>query len=195
MAELTLEARLRAMGEALEFPRVDALADDVVGELGAPRALGDLAALHRWRRPLLAIAAVVLLAVAVTLAVPGSRRAVARWLGFDGYRIERVVHLPDVDAAPAPIGPVVTQGDLTTQAFSKMVMMGTDVQEVDVNGRPGFWISGGEHLFFTYDRGGAPRMQRLAGNTLVWQEGHKIIRVEGVDLTLDEALRIADRAG
>ena len=46
--------------------------------------------------------------VATTLAVPGGRRAVARWLGFDGYRIERVVDLPDAAAAPAPLGPLVS---------------------------------------------------------------------------------------
>jgi hypothetical protein len=185
MAELTLEARLLALGEALEFPRVDTLVDDVLGALEAPVTA------RRWRRPLLAVAAAVVVIVATTLAVPGGRRAVARWFGFDGYRIERVVRLPDVGAAPASVGPVVIRGDLTTDSFSKMATYGTDVRAVTVNGRPGFWISGDQHLFITYRRDGSRREQRLAGNTLVWQEGDEIVRVEGVDLTLAEAFEIA----
>jgi hypothetical protein len=185
MAELTLEARLLALGEALEFPRVDTLVDDVLGALEAPVTA------RRWRRPLLAVAAAVVAIVATTLAVPSSRRAVARWFGFDGYRIERVVRLPDVGAAPASVGPVVIRGDLTTDSFSKMATYGTDVRAVTVNGRPAFWISGDQHLFITYRRDGSRREQRLAGNTLVWQEGDEIVRVEGVDLTLAEAFEIA----
>ena len=61
-----------------------------------------------------------------------------------------------------------------------------------MNGRTGFWISGDEHLFFTYDRDGSRREQRLAGNTLVWQQGDEIVRIEGVQLTLAEALRLAE---
>jgi hypothetical protein len=192
MTDLTLEARLVALGEGLEFPRADALVDDVLAELdqsGAP------ATPWRWRRVLLAAAAVLVIVVAVTLAVPGSRRAVARWFGFDGYRIERVVDLPDIDAAPAPVGPVIVRGDLTTEAFTKLVAQGTDVRRVSVNGLPGVWISGDDHLFFSYRRDGARREQRLAGNTLVWQEGDEIVRIEGDDLTLQQALSIAEESG
>jgi hypothetical protein len=190
MSDVTLDARLVAMGEALEFPRAGSLADDVLAALDEPSADA-----HRWRRPLLAVAAVLLLVLAVTLAIPDSRRAVARWFGFDGYTIERVVDFPDVDAGPAPIGPLVTRGDLTTDAFFKLTRMGTEVRGMDVNGHPGYWISGGQHLFFTYDRNGRRQEQRLAGNTLVWQAGDEIVRIEGVDLTLDEALAIAADLG
>ncbi len=189
MAELTLEARLVALGEALEFPRVDTLVDDVLGALEESVAVGPR---RRWRRPLLAVAAAMVVIVATTLAVPGGRRAVARWLGFDGYRIERVVDLPDpAAAAPAPVGPLVIRGDLTTDAFGKMATYGTDVRAVTVDGRPAYWISGDQHLFITYRRDGTRREQRLAGNTLVWQQGDEIVRIEGVDLTLEEALAIA----
>jgi hypothetical protein len=188
MAELTLEARLVALGEALEFPRADTLVDDVLGGLDEP--VGG-ATRSRWRRPLLAAAAAVVVIVAATLAVPGSRRAVARWFGFDGYRIERVVDLPAVDAAPAPVGPLVIRGDLTTDAFGKLVAAGTEVRIVDVAGQTGYWIAGDQHLFFTYDRDGSRREQRLAGNTLVWQHGDEIVRVEGVGLSLEQALKIA----
>src|SRR5262245_52551720 len=190
MSDVTIDARLVAMGEALEFPRAGSLVDDVLAALDEPAA-----AEYRWRRPLLAVAAVLLLVIAVTLAVPDSRRAVARWFGFDAYTIERVVDFPDVDAGPAPIGPLVTRGDLTTDAFFKLTRMGTEVREVDVKGHAGFWISGGEHLLFTYDRNGVRQEQRLAGNTLVWQQGDEIVRIEGVDLTLDKALEIAADVG
>jgi hypothetical protein len=190
MSELTLDARLVAMGEALEFPHTGSLADDVVAALEQP-----VVEEHRWRRPLLAVAAVALLVLAVTLAIPDSRRAVARWFGFDGYRIERVVDFPDVDAGPAPIGPLITRGDLTTDAFFKLTRIGTEVRDVEVNGHAGFWISGGEHLFFTYDRNGRRQEQRLSGNTLVWQDGDEIVRIEGVDLTLEKALQIAAELG
>jgi hypothetical protein len=192
VAELALEARLEAMGAALAFPRTETLADDVMSALDEPPAATAWA---RWRRPLLAVAAAVLLVVAVTLAIPGSRRAVARWLGFDGYRIDRVVELPDVGAAPAPAGPVVIRGDLERAAFSKLIDAGSRVQVVSVDGRTAYWISGDQHLFFMYRRDGKVEEQRLAGNTLVWQAGGEIIRVEGVDLTLQQALEIAASTG
>jgi hypothetical protein len=186
MAELTLEARLVAMGEELVFPRAETLVDDVLETLEQPGV-----ARSRWRRPLLVAAAAVLVAVAVALAVPGSRRAVARWLGFEGYRIERVVELPDVAAAPAPAGPVVVRGSLEEMTFGKLVEAGTKVEVVSLNGRTAYWISGDQHLFFMYRRNGSIREQRLAGNTLVWQDGDQIVRVEGVGLTLEQALAIA----
>ena len=174
MSDLSLDARLVAMGEALEFPRARVLADDVVARWSSRRPRG-----HRWRRP---VARRRRRGVARARGDAGDSRqpaAVARWFGFDGYRIERVVDFPDVDAGPAPIGPLVTCGDLTTDAFFKLTRFGTEVREVDVNGHAGFWIFGGEHLFFTYDRDGMRKEQRLAGNTLVWQQGDEIVRGPG----------------
>jgi hypothetical protein len=191
VAELTLEARLVAMGESLAFPRAESLVDDVLGALESPAERAPT----RWWRPVLAVAAAVLLIVAVTLAVPESRRAVARWLGFDGYRIDRVVELPDVGAAPAPADTVIVRGDLEQMTFGKLVEAGTNVDVVAVNGRTAYWISGDQHLFFMYHRDGSLREQRLAGNTLVWQDGDEIVRIEGVGLTLEQALALARGEG
>jgi hypothetical protein len=188
MTELSLEARLMAVGESLEFARADVLVDDILEALEERRPR----AASRWRRPLLAVAAVLLVLVAVTLAIPGSRRAVARWIGFDGYRIERVVDLPEIAATPPPVGPVVMRGDLTEEGFRKLVTAGTEVRRIKLHGREAFWISGDQHLFFSYLRDGTRSEQRLAGNTLVWQEGDQIVRVEGVALTLPAALEIAE---
>ena len=47
-----------------------------------------------------------LVAMTVALAVPSSRETIARWLGFDDYRIERVdVVPPTVTVPPEPAGP------------------------------------------------------------------------------------------
>jgi hypothetical protein len=46
-----------------------------------------------------------------------------------------------------------------------------------------------------YERDGSIHEQRLAGNTLVWQDGDEIVRVEGAALTLEQALAIAEGDG
>ena len=81
-------------------------------------------------------------------------------------------------------------GALDPGAFGKLVNAGADVQVVSVDGRTAYWVSGAAHVFF-YRDGAQFREQRLAGNTLVWQRGSDIVRVEGADLTLAEALEIA----
>jgi hypothetical protein len=93
-----LEARLTTLGDALRFPRIDSLADDVVAELAAPPPASIDR--RRWRRPLLAAAALLLVIATVVLAVPASRRTIAGWLGFDGLRIERVELVPPTVTVP-----------------------------------------------------------------------------------------------
>jgi hypothetical protein len=226
VADVLLEDRLRALGEALEFRDEDTLVDDVLGAL-------DVRPPSRWRRPLLVAAAVVVIALTVTLAVPSSRETIARWLGFDDYRIERVDVVPPTLTVPpepagisleeaadrtgvtplvapelgppreiqAPLGRYVLvrydealvatlPGTLDEGAFGKLGTMGMDVRAVEVGGLPGYWISGGPHVFLYTDADGVPREVRAAGDTLVWERGDTIVRVEG-DLTLQRALEIA----
>ena len=226
MADVLLEDRLQALGEALDFRDEDTLVHDVLAALEVRPA-------RRWRRPLLVAAAVVLVAMIVALAVPSSRETIARWLGFDDYRIERVDVIPPTVTVPpepaslsleeaatrtgitpmvapelgpprevqAPLGRYVVvrydealvatlPGTLDEGTFGKLGTAGFDVRAVEVGGAPGYWISGGPHAFLYTDADGVAREVRVAEDTLVWQTGHTIVRIEG-DLTLERAQEIA----
>ncbi|MFP5487711.1 MAG: hypothetical protein ACLGHQ_05340, partial [Acidimicrobiia bacterium] len=60
----------------------------------------------------------------------------------------------------------------------------------DVGGRPGLWIDGAPHELAIRDEDGALVTRRFAGNTLLWQHGATIRRVEGLG-SLEEALAFA----
>jgi hypothetical protein len=65
------------------------------------------------------------------------------------------------------------------------------VQSVDVAGATGYWIQGALHqLLFTFGNEVLPDSLRLATNTLLWQRGDHVYRLEA-DITLETALRIA----
>ena len=72
--------------------------------------------------------------------------------------------------------------------------LGTDttVEPLEVDGARGYWISGEPHAVFYIDARGELREDRgrLAGNTLVWQDGDLIYRLES-RLSKERALAIA----
>jgi hypothetical protein len=76
--------------------------------------------------------------------------------------------------------------------IEKLVVMGTHVERVKINGRRGFFLSGAPHeLHFlgpNYEDEIVNR--RLAGNTLLWERGSLTLRLEG-RMTKDEAVAIA----
>ena len=233
MAEPTIESRLIALGEALRFADVDVLSADVVAALEGLPVPGQRS---RRRRLLLLAAAIVLCIVGVVAAVPDSRHAVARWLGFDDLRIERVDRLPDVP--PADLGPTMTldeagvavgiaprvatglgeplsvhapagrsvavryrdgtaevlvatlPGRLDGGLFGKLVGSGAEVRPLDLDGRPAYWITGPTHVFMYIDADGEIGEARPADDTLVWQDGDAIVRVEG-EIGLERARAIA----
>ena len=76
--------------------------------------------------------------------------------------------------------------------IEKVVATGTRVERVRVNGHRGYWLSGGRHFFIYIGRDGQTDEEslRLAGNTLLWEDGPLTLRLEG-KLTKDEALAIA----
>jgi hypothetical protein len=76
--------------------------------------------------------------------------------------------------------------------FGKMLGRDATIEEVQVNGHPGFWIAGKPHVFYFLDAKGAFREEtmRLATNTLIFDNGGTIVRIEG-DLTKAQALDIA----
>ena len=186
-----VEERLTELGRTLAFPRAETLVDDVLAEIASPQ--------QRSRRPLLVAAAVLLVVAAVVAAVPGSRHAVARWLGFESLRIEVVDRIPReveeaLETVPPPDSYTVTSlpGRIDEGSFRKLVTAGATVTLVDVDGQPGYWIEGEPHVFMYLDPDGEIQEARLAGNTLVWQDGDVIWRVEG-DISLARALDVALR--
>jgi hypothetical protein len=76
-------------------------------------------------------------------------------------------------------------------AIFKKVAVGTTIDQVEIDGGPGFWIEGA-HVFDYFDRRGEFRQEliRLAGNTLLWERGKVTLRLEA-DVSEDEAVKIA----
>ena len=64
---------------------------------------------------------------------------------------------------------------------SKLILEGTKVEKVTVNGQPGWWVEGGVHAFFYRDATGevVDTTLRLVGSTLLWEEAGVAYRVEG----------------
>jgi hypothetical protein len=90
------------------------------------------------------------------------------------------------------IGLLVVQqrgGDLIAE---KLVGPGTRVESVDVDGAPGAWIAGDPHVIVFFDERGQVRQEalRLAGDTLVWERGRLLVRVEGAS-SRERALAVA----
>jgi hypothetical protein len=72
---------------------------------------------------------------------------------------------------------------------------GTTIEAVTVDGEPGFFVSGEEH-FVMFLEDGVVRDERasLAGNTLLWNRGELLLRLEA-DVSRDEALELARSVG
>jgi RNA polymerase sigma factor (sigma-70 family) len=75
---------------------------------------------------------------------------------------------------------------------TKLLGPQTRLEEVAVNGGRGYWIEGQAHVVFVRDSGGAVRDEtlRLAGNTLLWEQGGLTLRLELAG-SREQALRIA----
>jgi len=98
--------------------------------------------------------------------------------------------LPEV--ADTGIGLLVQEirGDLNREMVEKLVVeVGATVTPVTIGGSDGFWIAGRPHLVRYRDANGVERgeMTRLVGDTLVWQAGDVLYRIEsglGMDATV-----------
>jgi hypothetical protein len=93
--------------------------------------------------------------------------------------------------SPEQVRLLVTQigtAELTPDLMKKLVAASTDIRFVELAGlpEPAVWMEGGSHVVVLPD---APA--RLAGNTLVWAQSGRTLRIEGA---LDEsnAVRIAE---
>jgi hypothetical protein len=96
--------------------------------------------------------------------------------------------------AESGIGVVLTQfrADIGPESFEKMLSSGVSVRLTTVKDASGYWIEGGEHLFFYRDADGrvVEDSLRLVGTALVWEQGGLTLRIEGAP-SLSDALRIA----
>jgi hypothetical protein len=84
------------------------------------------------------------------------------------------------------------RGSVDKIYFMKMLGGEATLEEVKVNGHPGYWIAGKPHTFVFVDSNGVVRseMMRLATNTLIFDNGGTVVRIEG-DLTKAQAMEIA----
>ncbi len=89
---------------------------------------------------------------------------------------------PGLRAGPTGHGALVTQfrGALDVSLIGKGVGPGTKVENVRVGDGPGIWVEGEAHFFFYRDGAGNILQEtlRLAGNTLLWQRGDTLLRLE-----------------
>jgi len=94
----------------------------------------------------------------------------------------------------AGVSAIVTEfggGTVAPQFFGKVIDQNTRLESLQVNGGPGFWLEGQPHQFFYEDRVGiVTESLRLAGNTLIWQQGSLVVRIEA-QVDRATALRIA----
>jgi hypothetical protein len=105
-----------------------------------------------------------------------------------------VAYYPPSAALPASsvaqVGALLAQfvGDVEAPLLRKVVAPGA-IEPASVAGRPGFWVSGA-HRVGMLDRGGsfATDTVRLAGDTLLWEDGDVSLRLEtGLDRAGAEA--------
>ncbi len=84
------------------------------------------------------------------------------------------------------------RGAVNEAFFQKMLGPDTTVEQVSVGGRGGYWISGSPHAFAFSDASGNFYMEtmRLATNTLIFDDGGTIVRIEG-NMSRAQAVQIA----
>ena len=101
--------------------------------------------------------------------------------------------LPDLAGSGIGLLVQVIDGALDRERVEKLVAEGATVTPVLVVDAAGFWIEGPPHVVRYTDPGGAERSQRtrLVGDTLVWERGGVLYRIES-GLGLDGTLRIAE---
>jgi hypothetical protein len=99
---IELERSLVELAERLEIPGEERLVGAVLGRVRQPVPRPVLRTTVRW-----AVAVMIVLGVAAAV-LPGPRRAVARWLGFDSVRIEPNVTLLTTTTPTTPASDVTT---------------------------------------------------------------------------------------
>jgi hypothetical protein len=89
---------------------------------------------------------------------------------------------------------VELDGRVVPEFVQKMAPVGT-VRHVRVNGQPGLWVPGAHDVIYRTANGSVTFLPtRLAGNTLLWNHGDLLLRLES-GLNEQQALRIASSIG
>ena len=99
---------------------------------------------------------------------------------------------PDLPVATDPeVGALVMEASASVdeRSFGK-IFDRSRVEPLQVNGGPGFWISGVPHAFFFYTSSGQTDTFRLAGDVLIWNQAGRVIRIES-GLSRQRALDVA----
>lgn len=112
-----------------------------------------------------------------------------------GVTAVSLVYKPSADLPADPntgAGALVVEirASLNSNTFVKGVGPGTTLQQVQVRGTTGYWISGAPHLFIILSPGGGDDT-RLSGNVLIWTENGVTYRIES-NLTQQQALAVAE---
>ena len=74
--------------------------------------------------------------------------------------------------------------------MQKTLGSSTSIIEVDVGGHLGLWIDGAPHQVMYETSDGSVVVERVAGNTLLWEVDPVLYRLEGFD-NLDDAIKFA----
>ncbi len=84
------------------------------------------------------------------------------------------------------------RGGIDAGFFGKGVPPGARVEPMTINGAQGYWIEGGLRFFVYRDASGVFQTEntRIAGNTLLWEQGGVVYRLESL-LPKEAAVRIA----
>jgi hypothetical protein len=100
--------------------------------------------------------------------------------------------LPGTAVAGVGLLLIEIRAGLDEGMVQKIIDSGTPVEAVEVDGAPGYWLSGDSHelLFIGPDGEVIPDSRRLADNTLVWTRDGVTYRLEA-DLDLGAALELA----
>lgn len=210
--EHNLIARLGALGDALDLPvKPMRVVDVVLARLDEPVSQTEPIAADRDRRRWALVASVAVVVAVAVIAVPEARHAVARWLGLDGVSVEIDPNLSPsspagtfttpgpgesrvitVDGRPILVSAIA--GTLDEALISKTVGSSDQVQSVDVSSWPGLWIAGGPHEVMYRALDDSVLVERVAVDTLLWQQADVLVRLEGftdLDSALDYASTIA----
>jgi hypothetical protein len=74
------------------------------------------------------------------------------------------------------------RGDLAPEFLGKFVLPDATLEQVKVGSDTGYWIAGSPHAVGYHEQNGDVAVDdlRLATNTLLWQHGNLLLRIEGM---------------